>query len=48
MILLNTGCLTANYSKRLDIVPDKIDAKYKTDQDFNGSGYEFCIGWNVK
>ncbi len=40
--------MTVNTSKRLDIIPDKVEARYKTDNHFDVSGYEFTMGWSVR
>ena len=43
-----SSCITFNTHKNLDLIPDKIEARYKVDTDFNGTGYEFTAGWNIK
>lgn len=49
LVLLTTcGCFTFNTDKRLDLVPDKLEARYKTDDSFHGTGYEFTTGWIIK
>lgn len=48
LVILLCGCVTINTSKKIDLVPDKIEARYKTDDHFHGTGYEFTTGWVIK
>jgi len=47
-ILFCSGCVMMNTQKRLDLTPDGMETRYKTDQDFNGTGYEFTVKWGWK